>query len=121
MLEKSNVTVSDGGSLDGVTQGDGSHLVGKTITLNAPSWVETFVSDDDATFDDNDGSQTLSGAQTIDGATYASGTRVEAEYRLTLTDPSTGESWQVIGYNVVNSGTSYATIEGLAFVGPPSA
>ncbi|MCB1339719.1 MAG: Hint domain-containing protein [Pseudooceanicola sp.] len=119
MLEKSNITVSGGGSLDGVTQGDGSHLVGKTITLNAPNWHETFIEDDDFTFDDNDGSQKLAGQQTIDGVTYASGTKVEAEYRLTVTDPSTGQSWQMIGYNVNNSSTAYATIEGLAFVGPP--
>lgn len=120
MLEKSNITVSGGGSLDGVTQGDGSHLVGRTITLNSPSWLETFVDDNDPNFDDNDGNQTLSGTQTINGVTYANGTRVEAEYRITLRNPATGQTWQVIGYNVNNSNPSYGTIEGLAFIGPPA-
>ena len=120
MLEKSNITVSGGGSLDGVTQGDGSHLVGRTITLNSPSWLETFVNDNDPNFDDNDGNQTLSGTQTINGVTYANGTRVEAEYRITLRNPATGQTWQVIGYNVNNSNPSYGTIEGLAFIGPPA-
>jgi hypothetical protein len=120
MLEKSNITVSGGGSLDGVTQGDGSHLVGRTITLNSPSWLETFVNDNDLNFDDNDGNQTLSGAQTINGVTYANGTRVEAEYRITLRNPATGQTWQVIGYNVNNSNPAFGTIEGLAFIGPPA-
>lgn len=90
ILEESNITISGGAVLDGVTQGDGSHLVGRTLTLNSPSWVETFVNDDDANFADNDGNQTLSGAQVIDGVTYVNGTRVEAEYTLTLTDPPPG-------------------------------
>lgn len=120
ILEKQNVTVSGGGSLDGITQGDGSHLVGRTITLNNRAWRETRIDDDDAFFDDNDGSQRLAGAQTIDGVTYASGTRVEAEYRLVLRDPGSGQTWTVIGYNVNNSSPAYGTIEGLAFVGPPA-
>ncbi|MFN3642303.1 MAG: Hint domain-containing protein [Gemmobacter sp.] len=121
MLEAENVTVSDGGSLSGFTQGDGSHLVGRTITLNAPNWVETRIADDDGNFDDNDANQRLDGAQTIGGVTYASGTVVEAEYLLTLEDPDTGQQYQVIGYNIRNSNPAFGTIEGLSFVGPPSA
>lgn len=120
MLEESNITVSGGVSLDGVTQGDGSHLIGRTITLNSASWLETLIDDNDAAFDDNDGNQTLAGAQTIDGVTYASGTRVEAEYRLILQDPVSGQTWVVIGYNVNNSNPAFGTIEGLAFIGPPA-
>ncbi len=121
MLEESNITISGGAILDGVTQGSGTHLVGKTITLNAPSWLETFISDDDPNFADNDTGQRLSGAQTIGGVTYVNGTVVEAEYTLTLTNPTTGIAYTVIGYNVNNSAPSYGTVEGLAFIGPESA
>lgn len=121
MLEVSNITVSGGQSLSGFSQGDGSHLVGETIRLDSNAWLETFISDggQDTNFDDNDNNQRLDGVQTIDGITYTNNTPVEAEYRLTLRDPDTGETWDVIGFNVNNSSPSYATIEGLAFVGPP--
>jgi hypothetical protein len=125
IIEKANVTVSGGKSLDGITQGDGSHLVGETITLNAPSYLETFVSDNDANFDDNDlsgaGAQRLSGPQTINGVTYPNGTTVEAEYRIVLKDPLTGLTYEGFGYNVTNSSPAYATVEGLTFRGawPP--
>lgn len=118
MLEKGNITVSDGASLDGITQGDGSHLVGRSITLDSNDWLETRVRDNDGFFDDNDNDQHLDGHQQIDGANYTPGTKVEAEYRLTLQDPSTGETWDVLGYNVNNSSPAYGTVEGLAFVGP---
>ncbi|MEF3048916.1 Hint domain-containing protein [Pseudotabrizicola sp. L79] len=120
MLGESHITVSGGATLDGITQGDGSHLVGRTITLTSPSWQETLIDDNDANFDDNDGNQVLSGTQVIDGVTYSGNTRVEAEYTVVLRDPSTGQTWTVIGYNVVNSNPPYATIEGLAFIGPPA-
>lgn len=116
-LEESQLTVSGGGQLDGVTQGDGSHLVGLEITLNANAWTEVAISDDDTDFRDNDSSQRLDGAQSFDGTTYASGTMVEAEYGLTLTDGT--NTWQVVGFNIVNSSPSYGTVEGLAFVGGP--
>jgi len=120
MLEASNITVSGGQSLSGFTQGDGSHLVGETIRLDSNDWLETRIRDggSDTSFDDNDGNQRLRGSQTINGTQYGNNTAVEAEYRLTLRDPSTGETWDVLGYNVVNSSPAYATIEGLAFVGP---
>jgi hypothetical protein len=117
MLEKSNITVSGGRSLDGITQDDGSHLVGQTITLNNRDWIETRIRDNDDNFDDNDSNQRLEGAQTIDGTPYANNTVVEAEYTLVLLDPNTGLTYTVIGYNVNNSSPAYATIEGLAFVG----
>lgn len=121
MLEASNITVSGGQSLSGFTQGDGSHLVGGTIRLESNHWLETDVRDggQDTSFDDNDSNQRLDGAQTIGGILYGNSARVEAEYRITLLDPVTGETWDVLGYNVDNSSPSYATIEGLAFVGPP--
>lgn len=43
---------------------------------------------------------------------------VEADYRLTLPNPATGEIWQVIGFNVNNSAQAYGNIRGLAFIGP---
>lgn len=118
MLEASNITVSGGKSLSGLTQGNGSHLRGATIRLDSNSWLETFIKDNDTKFDDNDGNQRLDGAQTIGGTTYGDNTVVEAEYRITLRDPATNKTWDVLGYNVVNSSPAYATIEGLAFVGP---
>ena len=119
ILEKSNITVSGGSSLDGITQGDGSHLVGKTITLDSPGWLQVQVTDDDSNFDDNDSGQRLVTGQTINGVTYSGTPVVEAEYRLTLQDPG-GNTYEVVGFNVNNSSPAYGTIEGLAFVGPPS-
>lgn len=121
ILEKSNITVSGGGSLDGITQGNGSHLVGRTITLDHPSWLETLIEDNDTNFDDNDPGQRLVPGQTINGVTYSGNPVVEGEYRLTLQDPTTGNTYEVIGFNVNNSSPAYGTVEGLAFVGPASA
>lgn len=118
ILEAGNITISGGQSLSGFTQGDGSHLIGQTIQLDSNDWLETRITDSDTLFQDNDGSQSLDGAQTVNGVIFADGTAVEAEYRLILTDPATGETWQVLGFNVTNSAPNYATVEGLAFVGP---
>lgn len=114
MLEKQNITVSGGLELDGETQGDGSHLVGATITLNSASWVQTFIEDFDPDFEDNDGTQVLDGDQTIDGGFYFDGTRVEAEYQITLSDGTS--TWTAYAYNLNNSDPAYATIEGLVFL-----
>lgn len=117
MLEESNIAISGSGSLDGITQGDGSHLLNRTITLLNGNFLQTSITDNDPDFEDNDPTQQwLNGAQTIDGVTYASGTRVEAEYRLTLRDDGPpAREWTVYGYNVNNSTPAYATVEGLAF------
>jgi Hint domain len=117
MLQKLNITVSGGGNLNGVTQGDGSHLVGRTITLNSPAWKETRITDDDVNFDDNDANQRLSGIQTINGVTYPNNTQVEAEYTLTLRNPLTGQTYTAYGYNVSTGSPAYGTIEGLSFRG----
>ena len=100
MLEASNITVSGGGSLGGITQGSGVHLVGRTITLNTAAWRETFVTDNDTQFDDNDTGQRLVAGQTINGVTYGGTPIVEAEYRLRLEDPATGQTYDVIGFNI---------------------
>jgi hypothetical protein len=118
ILEAGDITISGGRSLSGITQGDGSHLLGQTIRLESNDWHETRISDSDSSFEDSDGTQRLNGAQTIGGVTYANGTVVEAEYRLTLTNPLTGDTWEVLAYNVNNSTPAYGTVEGLAFVGP---
>ena len=115
VLEENAITISGGVGLDGVTQGDGSHLPGQTITLNAPSWVPIAITDNDANFEDNDGNQVLNGPATLNGTTYASGTRVEAEYGVTVTDGT--NSWTLLGFNVNNSNPSFGTVEGLAFIG----
>lgn len=116
MLPEGEISISGGAQLDGVTQGDGSHLVGETITLNSPSWQEVTLSDNDDSFGDND-DQRLDGEQTIGDTTYPSGTVTEAEFKIVLSD---GENyWTVIGFNVNDSSTSYSSIEGLAFIGEP--
>lgn len=120
MLNKADVSVSNGTDLDGVTQGDGSHLEGETITLNSNNWQAVDITDDDSAFGDSDSSQSLDGAQTINGISYASGTTVEAEYQLTVTDGTT--TYEVIAFNVNNSSPAYGTVEGLAVIGelPPT-
>lgn len=120
MLEAVNITVSGGKSLSGITQGDGSHLVGETIRLDNRNLNEVDIRDrgGDVWFDDNDSNQRLDGAQTINGVSYGNSTRVEAEYQIVLEDPNTGIQYTAIGFNVNNSSPAYATVEGLAFVGP---
>ena len=54
-LGEASVTVSGGGQLDGVTQDDGSHLMGLTITLNSNNWENIDVKHNDQNFDDDDG------------------------------------------------------------------
>lgn len=117
VIDESDLTLSDGKELDGVTQGDGSHLVPgvTTITITTASYQPVEISDTDNEFEDN-GNQTLNGAQTIDGTLYADGTRVEAEYGLVLTDGTT--TYTAVAFNVREGSPPYATIEGLAFVGP---
>lgn len=117
-LGESHVSVSGGVSLDGITQGDGSHLVGGTITLNANAWEQISVRDrgGDSNFDDNDSNQRLAGSQTFDGTTYGNNTRIEAEYEFVLLDPSTGVTYRVLSVNFNNSSPAYGTVEGLAFV-----
>ncbi|WP_317055510.1 Hint domain-containing protein [Roseovarius rhodophyticola] len=123
ILPESDVTISGGTILDGVTQGDGSHLVGAFITLGNGPLTQLDVTDSgsDADFDDNDGNQRLDGAQTFDGVLFSNGTRIEAEYQFELRDNDTGEIYQVIGVNLRNSSPAFGTVEGLAFVGqfPP--
>jgi hypothetical protein len=117
-LGEASVTVSGGGQLDGVTQGDGSHLVGLTITLTSSNFEQIEVRDggSDTNFDDNDGNQRLRGTQDFDGVTYGNNTGIEAEYQMVLRDPNTGIEYRAISININNSSPSYATIEGIAFV-----
>ncbi len=118
VLGESQLSVSGGGELSGYTQGDGSHLNGKTITLNSNAWESIDVKDNDNSFSDNDGSQKLNGTQSLDGTSYTNNRVVEAEYELTLRDPN-GNEYKVLGFNINEggSGPSYGTVEGLAFVG----
>ncbi|PZQ99767.1 MAG: hypothetical protein DI533_03725 [Cereibacter sphaeroides] len=118
MLESSKISLSDGATLGNKSQGDGSHLLHRTITLNEKAWHETFVADDDKSFDDNDGNQKLDRDQVIGGVRYTAGSQVESEYHLTLLDPQTGKTYGVYGYNVHGSDGGYGSIEGLAFLGP---
>jgi hypothetical protein len=104
-------------TLDGLTQGDGSHLVGETLTINATSTTQITVDDNgsETNFADNDGGQELDADVTIDGVTFTAGTRIEAEYQFVLRDPD-GNLYTAIAVNINNSSPSYATIEAITFV-----
>ena len=119
VLDESDLTVTSPTGLDGVTQGDGSHLNGQTMTIGNPVWTPIAINDNDLNFSDNDSSQTLDGAQEIDGTTYASGTRLEAEFSFDVS--YNGDTWTMIAFNVrePGGGSSYGTIEGLAVIGGP--
>ncbi|GHA50442.1 hypothetical protein GCM10008927_14380 [Amylibacter ulvae] len=116
-LGESQITVSDGEQLSGITSGNGAHLDGVTITLNSNNWEAVTIDDTDANFQDSDNSQTLEGTQVFDGETYTDNSRVEAEYGLVLQDPD-GNTYNVYGFNInEGGGVSYGTVEGLAFQG----
>lgn len=115
-LGETSVTVSGGGSLDGVTQGDGSHLLGLQITLNSANWEQITLKDNDSNVDDNDGGQRLQQAQSFDGVSYGNNTEVEMEYRIVMVDPNTGIHYEALAVNFDNSTPQYATIEGLVFI-----
>lgn len=125
-LGESQITISNGGQLDGVTQGDGSHLVGLTITLNSKNFESINITDNgrDVFFDDNDGNQraivgpgdTPADGIDFDGENYNDDTRIEAEYLITLRDPNTDVEYRAVAVNFNNSSPAYATVEGLAFV-----
>ncbi|MEX0307916.1 MAG: Hint domain-containing protein [Ruegeria sp.] len=119
VIGESQLTISIAQGLDGITQGDGSHLVGQTITIDSRSATEVFISDNgsDTDFSDNDGNQVLNGDQTIDGIVFSDGTVVEAEYGITLTDGT--NTYQAVAFNVNNSSPAYGTVEGIAFIGGP--
>lgn len=116
-LGESAITVSGGGQLDGVTQGDGTHLPGLTLTINTPDWQQIAITDNDPNFQDSDGSQQLDGDQTFDGVLYTNGTRVEAEYGITVTDGV--DTWTLVGFNINNSTPAFGTVEGIAVIGGP--
>lgn len=109
-------------TLDGLNQGDGSHLAGRTITLQSLSLTEVFVNDtggSETNFADNDGTQRLDGPQTIDGVLYTGNPRIEAEYQFTVRDDATGLDYTIIAVNVNNSSRPYGTNEAIAFVDTP--
>ncbi|MAY88027.1 MAG: hypothetical protein CML02_15075 [Pseudooceanicola sp.] len=120
-LGASQVSISGGESLSNTGQGDGSQLVGKTITLGSQDWSSIRIKDDDDYFGDNDGNQKLDGQQAFDGQTFQDSARVEAEYEFQVQGPD-GTTYTMIGFNINEGGggASYSTIEGLAFVGDPS-
>jgi hypothetical protein len=104
-------------TLDGITQGDGSHLVGETLTINTTSTTQIIVDDSGAetNFADNDGGQSLDADVTIDGVTFTAGAGIEAEYQFVLRDLE-GNEYTAIAVNINNSSPSYATIEAITFV-----
>jgi len=122
VLPEDQMTIT-GAVLDGVTQGDGRHMVGATITLNSTAWIAVEIDDPDEApgsenFRDNDGNQRLVDELTIDGRTYGAGSRVEAEYSLEANGG--GQTFELVAFNVVGGpGPAFGSVEGLAFIGPP--
>lgn len=116
-LAESEITISNGKILDGVDQGDGSHLNGETITINSHNFEAVAISDGgtDTNFSDSDSDQVLDGTQTVFGVSYTGGTVVEAEYSLPVVDQF-GNPYTVIGFNINNSSPAYGTVEGIAFL-----
>lgn len=124
VLGESNLSISGGQQLDGVTQGDGSHLTPPppappiTITINTPSWEPVSINDTtDSDFEDNDSGQRLNGDQTVDGVLFTGNPVVEAEYGITVTDGT--DTYTLLAFNITNSSPSYGTVEGLAAIGGP--
>ncbi|MEJ6391973.1 Hint domain-containing protein [Gymnodinialimonas sp. 2305UL16-5] len=121
LMSVTGVTAS-GDGLDGVTQGDGSHLDNATITLNSNAWQAIEINDNDTDFADNDSGQQLVNSETVETEpgvfeTFPPGTVVEAEFGITVTDPD-GNSYQLVAFNFRTGSPGYATVEGLAFIGP---
>lgn len=120
-LGASNITVTGGttGSLSGETGGNGSNLVGATITLNNNNWETLDIEDGDGNFQDSNNGQSKTDGTDYDGGNYAAGLRVEAEYSVVFED-SSGNQYTLVGVNINETGSpfpSYGTVEGLAFVG----
>ena len=121
ILPESELTISGGAVLDGVSQGDGSHLVTNppsiTITLESNNWQPINITDNDDFFADSQGSnQTITNTETIDGQTFTAGTNVEAEYALTVTDGT--NNYTLIAFNFSTGSPAFGTVEALAFIGP---
>ncbi len=123
ILAESELTITNGDVLDGVNQGSGVHLTDTLpgnptfITLNSNRWIEIEINDNDANFQDNDSGQTTDADYTIDNVLYPSGTQVEAEYAITLSDGTT--TYTALAFNFATTNPSYGTVEGLAFIGDP--
>lgn len=121
-LPESDITISDGGKLDGVSQGDATHLLNHTITLASSNLQSVTITDSEGFFADSDRSQSLTNATTFDGVPHAAGLRVEAEYQVFVSDAA-GNTYTLVGFNINEAGHSpeFGTVEGLAFLGdlPP--
>jgi len=70
-LPETLITVSGGGQLSGINQGDGSHLVGLDITLNSTAWEPVTIQevDNDIQFGASGGSRRLAGQIVYEGPT----------------------------------------------------
>lgn len=124
VLGESNISLTGGVGLDGITQGDGSHLVGESLTINNWNADEVQVRDrgPERFFADNDSTQELRGRQTIDGVRYDNKTVIEAEYSFVVRDNATGIEYTLIAINIVTTSPTYGTVEALAFLdqAPPA-
>ncbi len=120
VLGEDSLDISDGIVLSGGDQGAASQFVvnSTTITILDDTVQEFFVEDDqENTFDDSDDSQTAFGDQTLFGLDVPDGTRVEAEYTLTLSDGTNTIIAYGFNVNTASSDPAFGSVEGLVFVG----
>jgi len=111
------MSITGGQDLSGGRHRCSAHLLGQAITLDADSWKAINVLGADGDLTISDSSQTLIGAQTFDGISYADGTQINAEYKLTLQDPD-GKTYLVVGFNTCEPSTlPCPTVDGFAYAG----
>lgn len=122
VLGEDSLNISDDIVLSGGDQGAASQFVvnSTTITILDDTVQEFFVDDSqENTFDDSDDSQTAFGNQNLFGLDVPDGTRVEAEYTLTLSDGTNTIVAYGFNVNTASSDPAFGSVEGLVFVGGP--
>ncbi len=110
-LTESDVLFSGSAERDGVMQGNGSHRVGQTMTVDSSQWTPIDITGAEFAFQGCD-NRTLTTAQTFGGVTYGAGTRVEAEYSFVVSQGA--ENWTVTSFNFVTTSPEFRAAEGIA-------
>lgn len=118
VLSEDQLNFQNGAILDGITQGDGSHLLNEIITFSSMNFETLNISDagSETNFADNDAGQTLNGDQSIGTESFTDGAIVEAEFQFVVEDIDTGIQYTILAVNIRNGSPSYATNEAIAFV-----
>lgn len=93
VLGESQISISGGGQLDGVTQGNGRYLGRLTITRSSGTWASVEITDECADFQDQDIGQRLFGTQTIGSVQSAANTVAEAKFGIAVGDGISSCRW----------------------------